>query len=639
MRRGHRELAAMVEDDDSVELDASDDDSHDVDATNPHDHTAATDLSVLEAENASLVEAKRKAEEDRKVLEEQATAFSRQYQLEQAKAEKRLKNLEFNITQKQDLIKSLVRNEQQLQDANHQSHLRIQELEEELEAVRSLPSDVAAEKEAELARLRQTSRVLGSKQDSAKALGALKVEVATMREQQAALQNKVQQDQTNYLAAKDKHQRALVEARRRADRRISELEADNERHKSLLSKKTEELAVATKQLRQARQGSRKTGGGLGEAAEALEKKRRWLEEQVEAHVQRAAATEQLERELRRREEILQDREEATRQLDSLKLKEERGRSEVRESIAGLSRTIATIDTQLRESTQRRGGGQGAADLAGLAQEAEQLERARGEARRDKEALEARAAERQYLDAEDQRTLEALRERVDAMDAEMEYKDGAIAKLQRAVGDAARADMSPESIAKLDEHQARDLLSEYVQRVMALLRLGARRDEENKRLALEAESKRAEVEELANNLKLVELDRDRQLTKQHKEAELKVQMLLKQISSAPRPQLVGSEQEVVLTLEKKLRTLEEQVSLMDKDNFYYKHSNKELKRKLRELVAASEHERYELEAARDENQRLQVANRRLTDHVDNLKARPPPRTTQQHDHGVTAIISS
>ena len=54
-------------------------------------------------------------EEEKRLLDEQQAVMTRQFHIDQLKADKRVKALEFNIHLKQDLIRNLVKTEQTLQ--------------------------------------------------------------------------------------------------------------------------------------------------------------------------------------------------------------------------------------------------------------------------------------------------------------------------------------------------------------------------------------------------------------------------------------------------------------------------------------------------------------------------------------------
>ena len=68
--------------------------------------------------------------------------------------------------------------------------------------------------------------------------------------------------------------------------------------------------------------------------------------------------------------------------------------------------------------------------------------------------------------------------------------------------------------------------------------------------------------------------------------------------------------------------QEQIQLLDKDNFYYKETNREIKRKLRELLANVDQDKVEMEAklarAVASKGELERLNNNLMDELENYK---------------------
>jgi len=65
-------------------------------------------------------------------------------------------------------------------------------------------------------------------------------------------------------------------------------------------------------------------------------------------------------------------------------------------------------------------------------------------------------------------------------------------------------------------------------------------------------------------------------------------------------------------------MQEQIAMLDKDNFYYKQSNMNLKRKLRELTSAGEHEREVMEQSLKELEEAKSRNAKLEAELANLR---------------------
>jgi len=163
--------------------------------------------------------------------------------------------------------------------------------------------------------------------------------------------------------------------------------------------------------------SRGAGGGAGAA-----RHREWLDRETERFLQRQQATEELEREVRKREEVVMAKEALLRDQAALDLKRRRNVEEARQSIHGLQARIDTIAAA--EAGAGAGAGAGQRVL---------LERQKAQAMEEKAALEARlAAHDKMLSAEEEAQLQELEDRLEALDMEMEYKADSIAQLRSLV---------------------------------------------------------------------------------------------------------------------------------------------------------------------------------------------------------------
>lgn len=95
----------------------------------PLQHKDAAKMRLQESE---VLEERRLHLEEKQRLDEQAASMTRQFHMEQHKADKRLRALEFNIQLKQDLIRNLVKTEQTLQGRNEAAEAKIADLEAEI---------------------------------------------------------------------------------------------------------------------------------------------------------------------------------------------------------------------------------------------------------------------------------------------------------------------------------------------------------------------------------------------------------------------------------------------------------------------------------------------------------------------------
>ena len=78
-----------------------------------------------------------------------------------------------------------------------------------------------------------------------------------------------------------------------------------------------------------------------------------------------------------------------------------------------------------------------------------------------------------------------------------------------------------------------------------------------------------------------------------------------------------------TLRGLVATQQEQIRTLDKDNYYYKNTNRELKRKLRELLARVDTDKeavgQEIEETQGRNRDLEKLNESLVEELDNVRS--------------------
>jgi hypothetical protein len=98
--------------------------------------------------------------------------------------------------------------------------------------------------------------------------------------------------------------------------------------------------------------------------------------------------------------------------------------------------------------------------------------------------------------------------------------------------------------------------------------------------------------------------------------LKVSSLMKDVAMSPSHGGVSAD--AVLQYEKKIKLLEEQTAMIDKDNYYYKHANKDLKAALKEQVLVTEGIKSQAAAAVSAREQLQQYCSQLESEISNLK---------------------
>ncbi|KAK3289430.1 hypothetical protein CYMTET_3141 [Cymbomonas tetramitiformis] len=246
-----------------------------------------------------------------------------------------------------------------------------------------------------------------------------------------------------------------------------------------------------------------------------------------------------------------------------------------------------------------------------------------------------AACRAVLNPEDEEAFRELEDRLDALDTEEEYIAGSIASLHKAVteGQASNGTIRARmrNISRTDAPAVFDI---FVEQLAGVRHEGKR---EQRRVCHLEDQLREEArmrEELVNRLQVKEMEYDSRTTQLQREHARKVQLLLAQINavhksasaplepepgatrgpsagagkgSAPAGEAAGKERESrdlarssggkgggksepaeeSAEMRKLIQLKDQQIQALDRDNYYYKQTNRELKRRLREMVNTSE----------------------------------------------------
>lgn len=156
------------------------------------------------------------------------------------------------------------------------------------------------------------------------------------------------------------------------------------------------------------------------------------------------------------------------------------------------------------------------------------------------------------------------------------------------------------ISGMGNEESRMIIEKYVDQVVSL-------KEENNRLAQMAAQLSGDVsakdKALANmekTMRLVEIDFDRRMARQTQEFNAERESLVRQMqalakatpmsTAVAQPAPSPAHEELL----KQARVRDDDISVLEKDNYYYRQTNKELKRKLRELMASFDEEKANFE---------------------------------------------
>ena len=225
--------------------------------------------------------------------------------LSRRRLEEELKQLSGNISRKEELIRTLERNQEEARAASsayeaiaQELEAQVREKEEEVERLKREVSDLdesivqSVEEKHELKleydeKLRVVAEQLGRlkrklgegdstrlervRAQSEEKISALESDLNEMKVKQGSLKRKLSEAKDAYEAEVGRKDRELELARREADdrdRRIEQLEKQNKRQTTLLRKKAEEAATAKRKLKELNQNSSSDVERLAQGAKA-----------------------------------------------------------------------------------------------------------------------------------------------------------------------------------------------------------------------------------------------------------------------------------------------------------------------------------------------------------------------------------
>ncbi|KFO34605.1 Kinesin-like protein KIF7 [Fukomys damarensis] len=476
------------------------------------------------------------------------TAMASEWRL--AQAQQKIRELAINIRMKEELISELVRTGKAAQALNRQHSQRIRELEQEAERVRAElsegqkqlrelegrePQDAGersrlqefrkrvAEAKSQVQALKEkkqaTERLVSLSAQSEKRLQELEKNVQLMRQQQGHLQRRLREE--------TEQKRRLETEMHKRQHQVKELELKHERQQKILKIKTEEIAAFQ---RKRRSGSNGTVVSL-EQQQKIEEQKKWLDQEMEKVLQQRRALEELGEELHKREVILAKKEALMQEKTGLESKRLRSSQALNEDIVRVSSRLEHLEKELSEKSGqlRQGSAQNQQQIRGeidtLRQEKDLLLKQRLE-------IDSKLRQGSLLSPEEERTLFQLDEAIEALDAAIEYKNEAITCRQRVLRASASLLSQCEmnlmaKLSYLSSSETRALLCKYFDKVVTLREEQHQQQIAFSELEMQLEEQQRLVYWLEVALERQRLEMDRQLTRQQKEHEQSMQLLLQQ----------------------------------------------------------------------------------------------------------------
>lgn len=332
----------------------------------------------------------------------------------------------------------------------------------------------------------------------------------------------------------------------------------------------------------------------------------------------------------KRNSLIEEREACLRERANLELRHKRSEAALGEQLQEATKTLEAVEVKLQAA--ERDANQG---VEGAAERMETLRAEHLQIYQRRADLTDRQRAGLFLDPEDEEAFRELEDRLDALDTEEEYIAGSIASLHKAVTEGQASNGVIRSrMRNISRTDALAVFDIFVEQLAEVRHEGKR---EQRRVCHLEDQLREEArmrEELVNRLQVKEMEYDSRTTQLQREHARKVQLLLAQINavhksasaplepepsanpgasggtgkgSAPGGEAAGKEREgkglarssggkgsgksdpaeESAEMRKLIQLKDQQIQALDRDNYYYKQTNRELKRRLREMVNTSE----------------------------------------------------
>uniref|UniRef100_K1PAX1 Kinesin-like protein KIF27 n=1 Tax=Magallana gigas TaxID=29159 RepID=K1PAX1_MAGGI len=518
-------------------------------------------------------------------------------QIKMSEDHQKMRDLSINIRMKEQLIKELVKTGKDAETLNKQYADKIKHLEREKEKTRSeleetqkvltdLESNKHQEKmekqrlqqeykkKIELAKAKmsaiqrkqkETEKIANFSAQNSKKISDLEMQVDRMRQQQDQLQKRLRDES-------DKKGRLEKEMQKEAQK-VKDLQKKNEQQQKLLKKKNEEIAAAQRKLRT---------GSLPpiqiDDIEKMEEQRRWLDNEVEKVVEQRRQVEELEEMVKKREEIVSKKEAILNEKSELEMKKLRSSQVINKNILTVSTKLDTVDRMIDEKNRElahtsQGDQQRVREELGL------LQSNRDTLQKKRAVLEEKLQEGKLLSGQEERRMIELDEAIEALDAAIEYKNDNISSKKLELRHSQILSQSEDSITNrlnaLSAVETKTLLSKYFEKVINLREQERKTELQCSEMEVKLDEQERLIRELEGALQRAAVEVDRRLTKQQREYEQKMQLLMHQITTSST---AVEDQPVTETTESKIHRLE-------KDLYFYKKTSRDLKRKLKDLIAS------------------------------------------------------
>ncbi|KAM4807979.1 kinesin-like protein KIF27 [Rhinophrynus dorsalis] len=516
-------------------------------------------------------------------------------ELRLAEAKQKMRELTINIKMKEELIKELVKTGNDAQSVNRQYSQKISQLEQEAEQAKTELAEAQRQlQELESKELRDNAyksklqkdfhkrmdtaklkvQMLQKKQQDTKKLASLSVQnekrvteleqnVGNMRQQQAQLQKKLREE--------TEQKRKLEAAIQKDQQQIKVLQLKTEQQQKILRLKNEEIAAIRRR--------RSTSSTPDQLQLKLEEQKKWLDEEVEKVLKERQALNELEEDLKKREESITKMEALLQEKRQLEIKKLRSSQALNSDLLNLSNRLNVVENELTDKAKKLQS-TSSDEQKKVAEDVKGLQRERDYLLKRRDSLDEKLKNGSVLSPEEEHILFQLEEGIEALEAAIDYKNECIQSRQQSVKDSSQILTQSEAnviqkFSSLSPSETRSILIRYFNKVVSLRETERKLQLQSEELAMKVSEQENLVRELESSLKHLALQCDRRLTLQQKEHEKKIQLLLEHFTDNNNEPVADS-----------MKTYQTKVEELEKELFFYKKTSRELKKKLREVVGES-----------------------------------------------------
>jgi len=336
---------------------------------------------------------------------------------------------------------------------------------------------------------------------------------------------------------------------RKNEVRIKELELKTDKQQKVLKRKNEEVVKATRKLRY----------GVDQAKEnqEFEKKRQWLENEIEKIFHQQKDIELLEKSLRDRDSSLKKKEALMVEKGELELKKTKSSIKLSKDISRISIKMDTIEEEI--SQHHRRSVQGHHDESDE-QSVEQLIRVKDELLVQKLQMD-QLFETGGLALNEERRLIELGEAIEAVEEALQYKNDLIEKKQLTLADEdvdyRNVEFLLDNMGILSKSEYKHLLGKFFIKIIELRKSAQDSDEMRCHFELQASGHEKQLEDAQHFISVMQEQREREFIELQRRHEEEVQFLMSQLQ-----RLNESRNNSASFLEKKIKGLE-------KDLYFYK----------------------------------------------------------------------